>query len=156
MTQPASLLRAVMDKARLDSEKEAEEIGRAVTDAMSTHFEPEAWAVIEEVLPESWIGEGRDRSRPQAGSVQDFFTDIGDSRDVGSAEAARYARVVAESIRENLSAEQVDVLEDTLNDDLLALFETDRRGELTGAAGYTEGAHQGVPPDEDEEPLRQP
>lgn len=152
----SDLIGAVMEKARLETREETTEIVAAVTGAMASHFEAEAWEAIKPAIPAELVGEGEAVTGEEAHSVQHFFLAIGDRLEVSSAEAAVYARVVAESIRQELSPDQVQELAAVLNDDLLALFESGDRGELTGPPGPTEGAQRGTPPDEAEERLRQP
>ncbi|HEX2152449.1 MAG TPA: DUF2267 domain-containing protein [Acidimicrobiia bacterium] len=142
---------AVADEARLESWDEARRIIRSVTGAMIDHFEPAAWEVIEAVLPAEYVGEGTPGSTEEEQSVRDFFIDVGDREELGTATAARYARIVAEAIRNRMTPDQVQRLDDRLSDDFLALFESDHRGELTEPDGATPGARiMGSPSEEPE------
>lgn len=71
----------------------------------------------------------------------------------GTAVAARYARVVAEEIARDLDGSALDRLRSVLDDDFLALFEVDHRGELTEEDGATGGVEQRRSPVELRPPL---
>lgn len=135
------LAETVARRAQLEDAEEANAIVGAVAVAMAAHFDREAWNVIRKRVPLDHV-DGGDGGDP-AGSVKDFFTDLGDREEIGgSAPAARYARIVAEAIREEMSDAEVEQLREALSDDFLALFEVDERGEMTGAPGEREGSRR--------------
>lgn len=135
-----SLVRSVIEGARLESAEEAEEVIRTVTGAMADHLPPEARSLISDVVSARLMGRGGPGRPRERGEVEDLFKDVGDRRDLGTAVSARYVRVVAEAIRREMTEEDVDRLDDLLADDFLALFEVDHRGELTEDDGATPGA----------------
>lgn len=156
MSDPAGrngdhIVAAVVDGARLESATEAKRLIRSVTGAMIDYFEPDAWGIIEALLPADLVGEGSGGVAEEKQSVRDFFMDVGDREQQGTATAARYARIVAEAIRGQMSEDQIRRLDDRLSDDFLALFESDHRGELTQPDGATPGARiMGSPSEEPE------
>lgn len=137
---PFDLADAVAREANLESAEEAVPITQAVTGSMADHFEPDAWVVIRQHVPSKCLGSSQPAS--ESGTVKEFFTDIGDRANLGSAEAARYARIVAEAIRGRMSDVELRRLQETLSEDFLALFEAEERGEMTGSPGPTEGSER--------------
>lgn len=65
---------------------------------------------------------------------------MGERLQLGTPTSASYARAVLEAISEVMLASDRERLERVLEDEFLALFEVDHRGELTEADGATPGA----------------
>lgn len=134
------VLDRVVARGKLESVGEAERIVAAVTGAMALSFEGEAWQVVASLMAGGPLGEPREPPVDGARTLRDFFRDIGDRERVSSATAAGYARIVAEAMAETMTPGELRRLREGLDDDFLALFETDHRGELTDEGGYTEGS----------------
>lgn len=134
------VLARVIDKGKLESVAEAERIVAAVTGAMAVYFESGAWQVVSALMMGGPLGEPREPPRDAERTLRDFFLDIGDREQVTSATAAGYARIVAEAMAETMTPEELRRLQERLDDDFVALFEADHRGELTEQDGHTEGS----------------
>lgn len=140
MSDGNDLVEMVRIGARLDSRSEAEDVIRGVTGGMADQLHPEAWQLITKVIPP----EVRQREAPERRSgipsVNALFEDVGERLDLGPPTAARYVRVVAEAINRGLEASDRQRLQEVLEDEFLALFEVDHRGELTEDDGATPAA----------------
>jgi uncharacterized protein (DUF2267 family) len=129
-------------EAGLPGDQEARRLLESVTGALGDFLDPEAWDIVVGVVPEVCRGESSRRTRPGDHSVADFFDEVAGREDVDAEQAALYARVVAETIRSEMTDREVDRLRELVADDFLALFEVSRRGELTSAGGITHGARE--------------
>lgn len=139
MTERDRLVESVVQRGRLESDSEAEGIIRAVTGALADQVGPEAWDVIGGAVPSDLQGQGS----PDKGGVpsaSDLFEDVGERLQLGSPTSASYVRAVLEAISELMPASDRDRLDGVLEDEFLALFEVDHRGELTEDDGATPGA----------------
>lgn len=139
MTERRRLVESVVERGRLESTSEAEEIIRVVSGAMADRVRPEAWDVIGAAVPSGLEGQGSP-SENQVPSVSALFEEVAESLQLSTATSATYVRVVAEAISEFLPASDLEQLERVLEDEFLALFEIDHRGELTEDDGATPGA----------------
>lgn len=73
-------------------------------------------------------------------SVHDLFADVAARAGIEKDTAAVYTRNVLETVAASLSPGQLERLSALLDQDVLALFETEERGELTTPEEVTEGA----------------
>ena len=124
------------------SDHEARRLVESVTGALGDFLDPEAVDIVVGVVPEMCRGEASRRTRPGEQSVTDFFEEVADREGVETEQAALYARVVAETIRAEMTDREVERLRELVADDFLALFEVSRRGELTSTGGITHGARE--------------
>lgn len=139
MTDRHRLAELVVERGRLESRSEAEGIIRAVTGALSDRVGPEAWDVIGRWVPADLRGAGSP-SEDDVPSASHLFEDVGERLQLGTPTSASYARAVLESISEVMPAADRERLDRVLEDEYLALFEVDHRGELTEEDGATPGA----------------
>lgn len=138
MTARRRLVESVVERGRLESNAEAEGIIRAVTGALADRVGPEAWDVIGGWVPTDLQGQGSP-SEDDVPSVSDLFEDIAERLQLGTPTSASYARAVLEAISEVIPAADRKRLGRVLDDEFLALFEVDHRGELTEGDGATPG-----------------
>lgn len=148
MSERSRLVESVVERGRLESSSEAEDIIRVVTTAMADRVRPEAWDVIGAAVPSGLEGEGSP-SENEVPSVSALFEEVAESLQLSTVTSATYVRVVAESISELLAASDLEKLERVLEDEFLALFEIDHRGELTEDDGATPGAAMLDSPEEE-------
>lgn len=139
MTERRRLVESVVERGRLESNSEAEGIIRAVTGALAPRVGPEAWEVIGGAVPADLHGQGSP-SGGEAPSASDLFEDVGERLQLGTPTSATYVRAVLEVIGEVMPTSDRDRLGQILEDEFLALFEVDHRGELTEDDGATPGA----------------
>lgn len=137
-----------MEGARLESSSEAEDIIRVVTGALAARIRPEAWDVIGAAVPAGLEGQGSP-SESEVPSVSALFEDVGERLQLGTPTSATYVRVVTEALSELLAGSDRERLTQVLEDEFLALFEIDHRGELTEDDGATPGAVIIGSPDEE-------
>lgn len=150
---PPALPQRVADAVELDSPEEASEVIRSVTAQMAAFFPSEAWEVLAPRLADELVGDAPSAPSPADRDIRNFFLGLGERMEEGTAVAARYARVVAEEIARDLDGSTLDRLRSVLDDDFLALFEVDHRGELTEEDGATGGVEQRRSPVELRPPL---
>lgn len=139
MTERRRLVESVVERGRLESDSEAEGIIRAVTGALADQVRPEAWDVIGGAVPSDLRGQGSP-SEGGVPSASDLFEDVGERLQLGTPTSASYVRAVLEAISEFMPASDLERLDRVLEDEFLALFEVDHRGELTEDDGATPGA----------------
>lgn len=139
MTDRRRLVDSVVERGRLESNSEAEGIIRAVTGALADRVGPEAWDVIGAWIPGDLRGPGSP-SEGEVPSASHLFEDVGERLQLGTPTSASYTRAVLEAISEVMPAADRERLEGVLEDEFLALFEVDHRGELTEEDGATPGA----------------
>lgn len=132
MTSSADFTAEVAERANL-SDDDALELIKDFLSALPGFVTRDTWELIAELTPVQVSVEWEDVSEGVDMSMEDFLLEMSDEEHVELERAAEHARAVAETIRSRSSAEQLDRLRESItNEDLLALFETER-GELTSA-----------------------
>lgn len=135
----SDIIDTVAEEARLDSRREAGRIVASVARAMATHFGPAAWQIVAERIPDTANIPRSDNESSNAADIDAFFEEVADYEELSPAVAARYARIVAEAVKDTMPESELARLSQELPDEYLALFESDHRSELTEPNGLTDG-----------------
>lgn len=133
--------RVVADEAGLTLDEASQAID-AFVETLGRFVPVEAWRLVVSVTGPRGCEEPPGPGGRGAG-VGDFLLAYSEKEEVESDRAALHARVVAESVRGSLSREEANRLRELLgDDDFAALFEAEKRGELTDPDGSTRGVEQ--------------
>lgn len=136
-TEPAGLaepqsrfLERVADKSDLepaDTRSLVDEFLRVIQEFV----DPAAWRIMSGIAGTE-VEPVQETQRPEnQRTIKEFLIELSEEEGLDDSRAATHARAVAETIRENATPEQVSKLDELLDDEFLALFETRERGELT-------------------------
>lgn len=145
-------LARVSERARVPQD-DAEALVRDFMGALTGVVDRESWDLVRRLMPEPIEVSWEDGADYESTNVEQFLLEVSRREPVAEDRAAEHARAVASAIREQATAEELEHLASTIqDDDVLALFE-ETRGGLTAPETPTEGEKAIHSPPEPQHPA---